>query len=250
MSGRFKLKDGVLQSKANVGQGYDIMNLYNGGLVPKEFLGLGYESGGSSAFANVAHNVEQARRLENIAKNSISDEVLMSVSLKNKKVSQPFEMHGKIYRPDKDGNVRITDKGKIETAKMIKEYQRKVVDDLMDIAMLGDDVCQYVFGLSEGQWKNLTGKHDTEDMSMGLSKELNNLDCSIRHIESLPPSLTQTQAIAKLRMIVGHHATSVNLEGITDNRDTTRNIKDGHNNPSKLSDDNPIAGSIVAAARS
>lgn len=220
-----------LQGKAQDGVGYDFLSVFKGGLVPKEFLGLGYESGGNSVFSNVAHNLEQARRLDNIKNNGVSDEVKIAVSLKDKKVNQPFEMHGKIYRPDKDGNVRITDRGKIETVKKIKEYQREEVDSLMEYAMLGDDVCQYLFGISKANWDTITKATNAVNAVYGLSAELNNLNCSIEHIESLPPSLTQTQSIAKLRKIVEHHASSVNLEGITTETDAKKNIKDGHNNP-------------------
>lgn len=243
-AGRFKATANTLQSKATMGQGYDVMSAYKGGLVPKEYLGLGYASGGNSVFSNVAHNVEQARRLENIQKNSISDEVSLAIKLKGKGVNQPFEMNGKIYRPDKDGNVRITDKGKIDTVMEIKRYQRKVVDDLMDYAMLGDDVCQYIFGLTETQWDNLTKKNTAANAEYGLSAELNNLDCSIQHIESLPPSLTQTQAIAKLRKIVEYHASSVNIEGITTHSDAKKNISDGHNNPSDVKKDTELTKDI------
>lgn len=249
MSGRFKFKDGALQSRAQSGQGFNILGMYNGGLVPNEFLGLGYNSGGSSLFSNVAHNVEQAKRLENIANNGVSDEVQLAVKLKDKNVVQPFQMNGKVYRPDKNGVVRITDKGKIDTAMKIKKYQEKIVDDLMDYALLGDDVCMYMFGLTSTEWFNLCAKRDSENNEMNLSKDLNNVDCSIRYIESLPPSLQQTQSISKLRAIVKHHASSVNLEGITTHDDTSRNIRDGHNNPSRLDDTNPLGGSIARDAK-
>lgn len=230
MPKRFK-QESNLYSKAETGNGFDLMKAYQGGLVPKEFLGLGYESGGNSTFSNVAHNLQQAKRLENIASNTVADEVTFAVNLKDKKVNQPFEMNGKIYRPNKDGVVRITDKGKIDTIMKIKEYQRQVVDKLMDYAMLGDDICQYMFGMKQAAWEAITKPTNTANADYGLSAELNNLDCSIQHIESLPPSMAQTQCIAKLRKIVEHHATSVNLEGITTHSDTTKNIRDGHNNP-------------------
>ena len=74
-----------LYSKAETGNGFDLMQAYQGGLVPKEFLGLGYESGGNSTFSNVAHNLQQAKRLENIASNTVADEVTFAVNLKDKK---------------------------------------------------------------------------------------------------------------------------------------------------------------------
>lgn len=127
--------------------------------------------------------------------------------------SQPFQMNGKIYTPDKNGNVRVINKGVLDTLMAMREHERKAVDKLMGYAMAGDDICQFMFGLTASEWENLTKATNETNAEYNLSEELNNVDCSIKHIRSLlPSSLNQKQSIAKLRKIVEHHASSVSIE--------------------------------------
>lgn len=219
-----------MQSRAT-DQPFDLMKTLSNGALPPEMMGLGYKAGGSSGFSSVAHRAIQEKRLSNMVNDTTSDQIIWTVADARGKVTTPFEFNGKIYRPDKEGRVRIADNGKVALTKRIKDFRRQRVDKLMEIAMLGDEICQYIFGLSPGEWDAMTAKNGMpRDMPEDeMDSDLLEKKCSIRYIESLPPSLTQTQSIAKLRKIVEFYSESVNLEGLSDLADFNENIREGDN---------------------
>jgi hypothetical protein len=141
-------------------------------------------------------------------------------------------------KPDEKGFVRITDKGRVDMTAKIAAYRKKRTNDLMEIVRLGDDIAQYVFGISAEKWKNLCAKDSLKSGStetkallkkMKMHDTLGDLECSVEFINSLPPSLTKTQAVAKLRKIVEYYEKNVNMEEISTIADELRNMKDGHN---------------------
>ncbi len=212
------------------------------GSVPDELLGLNYPAHGSSAFSHVAHRHEQMRRLDNLVNNSATTQLKFQVMDENGIVTTPFPMNGKIYRPDKDGYVRVSDKGRIDMASKIRAHRRQKTKKIVDMCRDGDDICAYIFGYSEDQWKAICQMKGPKLRSMFpgmvIDDKLADMDCSIEYIESLPPlSITQTQSIAKLTKICEYLADTVNIEGLTTTEDELSNMKDGHNNPNDIGED-------------
>jgi hypothetical protein len=235
------------QSSAKNGAGsagMDISALMKKGLVPKEFLGIVGNSHGKSDFSSIAHGAQQQKKLDNLYNNGVNDEIVFLVKTRNDQGllvprTIPFDFGGKTLRPNKEGEVRITDNGKVKLAAKLAVYRKNETDKLMDIVRLGDEVAQYVFGIDPKEWERLCKPNDGKDDNMGISATLNNLDCTVDYINSLPPSLTQTQSVAKLRKIVEYHAPNVNMEELSDIADLMGNMKDGHNNASGV-EPNPM----------
>lgn len=234
--GRFKKVDIMkkLHSKQvqkTTETGLDIEKVYNNGLVPDALLGLGGAKHGTSMFSGVAHGVEQMNRMNNFFNNGVDDQIVWTVKRGDQVVTTPFQVNGKTFRPDQNGNVRITDTGKINLVAKIRQFQQDTVDKLMKFALLGDDVCAFTFGLTIDEWKGYCKKNGSIYLlgKDNMSEELDQNDCSIMHIKALPPSLTQTQCMAKLRKLVEYYAPSVNMEGLTTVEDAMSNMKDGHN---------------------
>jgi hypothetical protein len=138
-------------------------------------------------------------------------------------------------RPDEKGVVRITDKAKVDQAKSLKKYHNDRIDALMAYALVSDKLSSYIFGVDLERWKSEAvagGCPEGCDMHPDMVK----LDCTIDKIESMPPSIAQTQAISKLRKMVGWYQKNVNLQGLTNQEDFKKNIKDGHNNPNDIAE--------------
>ncbi len=92
-----------------------------------------------------------------------------------------------------------------ELEKKINEESKKMqeVEKLMFHAMKSDVVCQFILGLTDDEWKNLTQKKRESNTKMRISEELNDCDCSVTRIHSLPlNSIEQIKAIQKLKKIV------------------------------------------------
>jgi hypothetical protein len=123
-------------------------------------------------------------------------------------------------------------------AAKIKAYRTRRVDELMDYAMMGDDMASYIFGVPRDKWLSYCSAGGGPS-DLRMHSDLKGLDCSIDYIESLPPSLTQTQSIAKLRKLVEYFEKNVNIEGLSDVADAMQNMRDGHNNPNDLSGNGP-----------
>ena len=212
------------------------------GSVPDDLLGLNIPPHGSSAFSQVAHRQEQMRRLDNLINNSVTTQLKFQVMDENGVVTTPFPMNGNIYRPDKDGYVRIADQGRIDLAKNIRKHRRNITKKIVDMCRDGDDICAYIFGYTEKEWKNICQMKGPALRKMYpgmvIDDKLAEMDCSIEYIESLPPlSITQTQAIAKLTKICEYLADTVNIEGLTTTEDELSNMKDGHNTLKNIGDD-------------
>lgn len=218
---------------------FNLLKMMQQGAVPPSLLGLNMPKHGSSAFSNVAHQVQQMKAVDNLLNNGVDDQLEFLV--RNKKgdaITTPFHFGGQDYRPDENGVVRLTDQANINMAMKIKKYRIKRVDDMMDIAMMGDDMASYVFGVPFDQWIEECNSGGSP-RGVNMHDDLRRLDCTIEYIESLPPSITQTQSIAKLRKIVEHYEKNVNIEGLSDIADSAKNMKDGHNNPNDLSGNGP-----------
>ena len=212
------------------------------GSVPDDLLGLNIPPHGSSAFSQVAHRQEQMRRLDNLINNSVTTQLKFQVMDENGVVTTPFPMNGNIYRPDKDGYVRIADQGRIDLAKKIRNHRRERTKKIVNMCRDGDDVCAYIFGYTETEWKKICQMKGPglRKMYPGMviDDKLADMDCSIEYIESLPPlSITQTQSIAKLTKICEYLADTVNIEGLTTTEDEMSNMKDGHNTLKDISKD-------------
>jgi len=222
---------------------WNLMEYMKRGAVPPELLGVHGNKHGGSQFSSIAHTAEQQQKFLNLANNSVDDEVIfqvMGTDAKGNKVpkTNPFEFGGKILKPDEKGFVRITDKGRVDMTAKIAAYRRKRTNDLMEIVRLGGGIAQYVFGISKEKWGKLcarealkSGDNDTKKLlnAMNMRKDLGDLECSVEFINSLPPSLTQTQSIAKLRKIVEYYEKNVNMEEISTIADELRNMNDGRN---------------------
>jgi hypothetical protein len=222
--------------------GLDIASLMSSGVMPKHWYGLDYSAGGPAAFAKIAHRNQQLKQIDNMTKNGVSDQLVFSVKDMNGVVTTPFELFGHIYKPDANGEVRIADQGKIDEYVEIKKYQRAIVDDLMDECSEGDEICSYMFGVPLEQWLKFCRPDGDVPKGCNMSKEMRKLDCTFDHIDGLPPCLEQAQCTSKLRKLVSYFAKNVNLDGLTNRLDARKNMKDGHNNPDKLSDTGLFAG--------
>jgi hypothetical protein len=222
------------------GVGLNMAPMLNRGVLPKKYYGVNYEAGGSSSWSKVAHRVEQMKQMDNFMNNGVSDVIEFMARDNNGIVTVPFEHNGKLMRPGPDGWVRIADKGKLDELAEIKKFQRDLIDELMEYAMDGDEECCYMFGVPWDQW---IGYCQPRGCPAGCNMDdtLKILNCTWEYIDSLPPSLTQNQSVAKRRKLVGHFAKNVNLEHLTTIADEMKNMKDGHNNPNKLSDDGLFA---------
>jgi hypothetical protein len=239
MAKRTYLGSGALNASeidiATTSIGYDLAKQIATQHVPKEMYGLGYDSHGSAPLAGLAHRGEQLKRMANITNDGVSDTVGFMAMDKNGKVTTPFMMSGELMRPDKNGVVRITDKAKVDQAKYLKKYHNDRIDSLMAYALVSDDLSSYIFGVDLERWKSeaVTGGCP---VGCDMHPDMVKLDCTIDKIESMPPSIAQTQAISKLRKMVGWYERNVNLQGLTNNEDFKSNIKDGHNNPSNIAE--------------
>ena len=217
----------------------DMSKAYNGGSLPDHLLGLDGPAGGTSSFAHLAHDVQRRRAVENMLNDGVEDDVTFEVKSGGKPIIGAFKLGGKTYHSNEKGIVRITDEGKINRVLQIKQYRADRVDALMDRVLLGGtEICTYMFGVDAATWKRVCGKAMTaQDIAdYDMDDELAKLNCNIEYIQSLPPSMTQTQSVAKLRKIVAHYERNVNIEGLTSAEDFNRNIRDGHNNPQNLID--------------
>jgi hypothetical protein len=195
--------------------------------------GLGYANHGESFAAPWAHRGEQFKRAANVTNDGVSDTVGFMALDKNGIITTPFPMNGEVMRPDAKGIVRITDKTKADQAKYLKKFHNDRIDSLMAYALVSDDLSSYIFGVPLKDWQTQAGPNGCPE-GCYMSDKMKELDCRVDTIESMPPSIAQTQAISKLRKMVGWYQKNVNLQGLTNNEDFKSNIKDGHNNPSNI----------------
>ena len=231
-----KFDTSAFNGTAGAGNKIDLMEFMKRGAVPPELLGVHGNKHGGSQFSSIAHTAEQQQKFLNLANNSVDDEIIfqvMGTDAKGNKVpkTNPFEFGGKILKPDDRGFVRITDKGRVDMTAKIAAYRKKRTNDLMEIVRLGDDIAQYVFGISADDWTDMCAKGalTAGNLPVKMHKDLGDLECSVEFINSLPPSLSQTQAVAKLRKIVEYYEKNVNMEEISTIADELRNMNDGHN---------------------
>lgn len=229
-------------SSAKAGNHYSVRDkIFNGGSIPPHLLGLTGLGHGNSGWSAVAHETQQLKQIDNLINDSVSDELVFNVKNKDGSArTTAFPLFGKVMKPDKDGDVRITDTGKLALAKQIADYRKAETNKLLEYVRLGDDIACYIFGVDYDTWKAWTKKDGCPD-GCNMDDSLKVLQCNIEYIESLPPSLTQTQSVAKLRKIVQHLEKNVNMEVLSSLGDVASNMKDGHNNPSGLSDHGPFA---------
>ena len=244
-----KLSKRVFQSRA-VEKGLNVSEYMAKGAVPPELLGIH----GNGGFSAIAHRSQQLKEIDNLVNNAVSDELYFTVRDKNGVVTTPFMHNGQLMRPNAKGEVRITDKGKIQLAMKIDAYRKKRVDDIMEKVRLGDDIACYLFGISLSNWQTLCSKTVTKGIldSYGIKMhpDLMKLDCTIEYIESLPPSLTQTQSVSKLWRICEAFEKNVNQDDLTTLSDTMKNMKDGHNNPSNINEEgHPFRGEVEATKK-
>ena len=92
--------------------------------------------------------------IDNLINDGVSDQVSFIVKDANGKVKTPFKLHGVLYRPDENGEVRIADEGRVETIRRIKAFKRERVDNIMNMVMDGDDIASYIFGVSPATWES------------------------------------------------------------------------------------------------
>jgi hypothetical protein len=213
--------------------GYNLRKQIATQYCPKEMYGLGHPKHGTGIGAEWAHRGEQFKRQSNIDNDGVSDTVGFIALDKNGNVTTPFELNGEVMRPDKNGVVRITDKTKVDQAKYLKKYHNDRIDSLMAYALVSDDLSSYIFGVPLDDWQT-QATHNGCPEGCYMSDKMKELDCRVDTIESMPPSIAQTQAISKLRKMVGWYQKNVNLQGLTNNEDFKSNIKDGHNNISGI----------------
>lgn len=189
------------------------------GAIPEEFLGVTKKEYGSN-FGAVAHGVEQKNRMNRLLNNGVDDEIYFVVSTRDAegKIVQKTDavrIGDKTYHPNERGMIRITDQAKVDMLAEIAAYRKQRTDKLMDIVRLGDDIAQYVLGLSKKQWDDMCKANGTLPVGLTIHKDLLKVDCSLEYINSLPPSMTQTQSVAKLRKIVEFYEKNVNLENLS-----------------------------------
>jgi hypothetical protein len=203
------------------------------GPLPRDIYGLNYA--GANDLSKIAHRSQQMQQIDNWANNGVSDQLEIYVKDANGAVTLPFDIMGDTVYPDEKGQVRITDAGKIAQAKEIYAFQVKKVDDLMENAMISDEICSYMFGVPLKKWLEYCDKGGCPD-GCYMEPEMKALKCTWEYIDAMPPSLTQYQATSKRRKLVKHFAKNVNLKYLTNKPDEKKNMKDGHNNPNKLDD--------------
>jgi hypothetical protein len=219
------------------GKSLGAIDMYSRGIVKPEYLGAGMPAGGNSIFSKAAHRVQRLQRIDNLVNDGVANRLKLTLGDESGEYNTPYELAGKWLKPNANGEVFIVDHGKIKLRLEQKAYEVQQIDDLTEIALGGDDICAYMFGLKLEDWKdyckadNIPPDMDKEMIDDTLAK----LNCSIQYINSLGPSILQSQSIAKLRLICQHYWPSVNMDEITTLADMSRNMRDGHNNPSKLS---------------
>jgi hypothetical protein len=231
------------RSTAESGNHYSIREkIFNGGSIPPHLLGINGLGHGNSGWSAVAHETQQLKQIDNLINDSVSDELVFNVKNKDGSArTTAFPLFGKVMKPDAKGDVRITDTGKLAFAKQIADYRKAETNKLMEYVRLGDDIACYIFGVNpENEWKAWTAKGGCPD-GCNMDPTLRELQCNVEYIDSLPPSLTQTQSVAKLRKIVQHLERNVNMEVLSSLGDVASNMKDGHNNPTTLSNHGPFA---------
>jgi hypothetical protein len=214
--------------------------IFKGGLVPDYLLGLkGLGSGG--AWSAVAHETQQLRQIDNLVNDSVSDELVFHVKDKDGKPrTTAFPLFGKTMRPDDEGNVRITDSGKLALSAQLKAFRTAETKKLMEHVRCGDDIACYIFGVHPDIWTTWCAEKGYPP-GCKMDPKLSDLKCTVEYIDSLPPSLTQTQSVAKLYKIVEFLGKNVNIEALSNLGDIASNMKDGHNNPTYLGEEGPFA---------
>lgn len=235
-------------SKAKSGS-LDIAQKVMSGGVPASLLGE--TPRGGSMFANIAHRVEQMKRIDNLVNNGVDQELYFTVVDKNNKpINTPFKIGDKQYFPNPEGKVRVANASNVKLAKEIRDYQEEKTDKLMSLFILGDDVAAYVIGVSSSEWDKMCAPNgkpvgDTRTWDPDMLK----LKCSIDYIESLPDgSLTQTQALSKLRRIAKFYINSVNLEDFDSVTEKKSDMAHGKANPLTGNVDG-IGGDTIKNAR-
>jgi hypothetical protein len=219
----------TFQSSAKTGNGMNIGEYMARGAIPKELLGITGKAYGSQ-FGAAAHSAEQLNRIDRMVNNSVDDEMVFTVKGRDGKAkTAPFEFGGTVVRPDKDGNVRITDQGKIDIIRQIDAHRKQRTNEIMEIVRLGDDIASYVFGMDPTTWENYCKVNGPVPAGVKMHDDLKKLDCTVAYINSLPPSLTQTQSVAKLRKLTEHFEKNVNIENLSSVADAKSNMSDGHN---------------------
>jgi hypothetical protein len=220
----------------------DPFNILSGGSVPEEYMGLNLPHGGSSMFAGIAHQAQQLKAVDNLLGGAVTDQLKFVVyGPNNEPITTAFKMGGKTWKPNGKGENYMVDKGRLDMNNKIKAYRKRRTDDLMEkYVMDGDEGCAYMFGIALDEWLKycaadgpLPAGFDPKDMDPTLKK----LQCNVQYVSSLGPSLTQSQAMAKLYKLVEFFEPNCNIEGLSTLDDVSKNMKDGHNNPENLSAD-------------
>jgi hypothetical protein len=228
----------VPHSKAKMGAGsVTIASAMKRNILPPKYMGLDVPNSGSSIFAPAAHRVQSMKAVDNLLNDGVADQLQFELGDANGVYTTPYKLGDQIMRPNANGKVRICDNGKIKLFMEFKQYERSRVDDIVEMAMLGDELCAYIFGLEYDEWMGVckAGKIPPGMDSNIIHKSLVDLDCSIQFIESLGPSILQTQSIAKLRKLCAFYEAGVNIDDLTSLADIAKNMRDGHNNPNDLS---------------
>lgn len=220
----------------------------NPGSLPPELSGMNQKQYGSSMFSSVAHQHLIRKAQNNLLNDETSSEVIVTVSNgTGGPITGPVKIGGKDYYANAKGEIRITDEAKVNMALKIKEHQKKRVNKIMEMIKGGDEIAAYLFGMPLEDWKKTCASNvDPATDKPYTDPELGKLNCTIENIESMMPSLTQSQHITKLRRLVAFYEPNVNMDGLSTLSETEANAKDGHNVELSYDDGAPAP---AAAAR-
>ncbi|MDP2059186.1 MAG: hypothetical protein Q8J97_05555, partial [Flavobacteriaceae bacterium] len=179
--------------------------------------------------SNIAQRAEVFKSLDNLVNGGGDKITFVTVSGEDgNPIKIPYVGEdGNLVFPNDEGVVRSINGGYLARWKEINDQVEDKIDDVMEFCIISDDLARFVLGLSEDRWNELCAVGGGEDI--GMSKELAKLECDMTYIKSLPSgSISQTQALSKLRFIVRKHLRNVNIKNLISKEKMKADMKSGN----------------------
>lgn len=113
-----------------------------------------------------------------------------------------------------DNKMRFIKMEKLDGLLRLHQAKDKITEKFLKMALeCGDRFCMVYCGLTKEEWETMSSQKNEEDKIIGLSEELNNCDCSVGHINSLPlDSNSRLHCLEKLRKIIKYYVPNVYKE--------------------------------------
>lgn len=254
-SKKFKVDNNKIRSFGQGGNSSDIDEKYLNATGMNQFIARGslppelLPITGKGGLGDIAHQVQKDKMMRNLFNNDVDTQVMFQIldpSTQKPKTNSIVQFHGKTYKSNGQGVIRVTDDGVIAFRRKIAQYRQKRVDHILDILEKDqdDEVPVYLFGIDMEDWKRITAASDTpkkyplatdysqDDPSseVWMQKELNNVDCSLRMMKTYGMATDKYRlAVQKLTMICEYFEPNVQTDEFTNADEFRDNMKSGKN---------------------